>query len=82
MGFKVKIGQIYWDREKRFTNGNVDMVNLILSGDMNHETKKFYYAVAQFMWADGYCGAPIVKFTEDKILQMELVGSIEQIKSF
>ena len=66
---KLEIGQLWYDKDRIWSNGDVDMVYLILSADM--EDGEYYWRVAKFMWAaDGYCGAPTEKYLEKETTEV------------
>ena len=67
-------GQVWLDSAHNYSDGNI--VFLLLSCDVG------YWAVAEFQYVNGYCGAPIRQFTDKEILNCKYVGSLEQIKKF
>ena len=80
---KIEIGQLWWDKNHCWCDGSVDIdiCYLILSANCDTDGV-IYWQCARFLWAGGgYCGADTREFTEDEILLMELVGSINDIKS-
>jgi len=80
----ITIGDLFWDEHHVWCDGcdTIDVVNLVLSADM--EDGVYYYRLATFSWCPsvGYCGALDRKFERHDVLKMTKVGNIVSIKSF
>lgn len=89
---KIKIGQLWWDEHKAWSDSACNFCYLVLSGNKPYpgETddksqNKWTYRLQEFQWngQDGYFGTGQVReFEEDELRLMEYVGSIEDIKNF
>lgn len=86
---KIKVGQLWWDKDHKWTDGSdtLDMVHLVLSRDKDQGNGKDYWKTAVFMWVgDGskgrYCGAHTREFLDKELQLMHLVDSISTLKSF
>lgn len=82
MNVDIRPGDLWWDKESKWSSAGVNMVYLML-GTVTESGGPETWTVAEFMWScDGYCGSPIRKMTEDEIAVLTFVGNITAIKSF
>jgi hypothetical protein len=76
-------GQLWWDKNHKWSSEKVNVVFLVLSADW--EGENYVYKLAKFMWINtkfSYCGAQIEELLESEIRLMKYAGNISQIKSF
>ncbi len=74
---KIRIGSIWYDFYGRWTSRDCDIFFLVLSADS--EDGVYYYQCAKLMYINRtrrYCGAPLVKYTENEIFDMTEVGRL------